>query len=471
MAAIHERGVRDVARSIAAGELSAEAVAEALLERAAGKGDLNAFAYLEADVVREAARAADLRRLAGKPLGPLHGVPITLKDNINTAGMPTAAGTEALRGHRPRRDAPVAAALLAAGAVLFGKTGMHELAFGITSNNAAFGAIRNPYAVERSPGGSSGGTGAAVAARLVPAGIGTDTGGSIRIPASMCGVAGFRPSLGRWPQAGIVPIASSRDTPGPLARSVDDLAFLDGIVCGDGAPLAPPRPDALRLAVPRGYFWQDVDDETQRLCGAALDRIKQAGAQLIEVDFAAVEHVRPATGAIIALYEVVGGLQRYLRDEGIAFDYRHLVERTRSPDVAAILGSTLDPSSAIPETAYRSTVSGERAKLMSGYEAFFRQHGVDGMLFPTTPIPAPLVGEDETVAVNGVRRETFGTVIRNTEPGSIAGVPGLSLPVGLTRTGLPVGLAIDGPKGRDRDLLAVGLALEQLFVPLPPPSR
>lgn len=471
MTAIHELGVRDVAQSIAAGEVSAEAVAEALLERAAGERELNAFAFLDADVVREAARAADLCRASGKPIGLLHGVPITLKDNINTAAMPTAAGTEALRGHRPRCDAPVAAALLTAGAVLFGKTGMHELAFGITSNNAAFGAIRNPYARERSPGGSSGGTGAAVAARLVPAGIGTDTGGSIRIPASMCGVAGFRPSLGRWPQAGIVPIASSRDTPGPLARSVDDLALLDGIVTGESTPPAARRPDTLRLAVPRGYFWEDVDDETHRLCDAALARIKQAGAQLVEIDFAAVEHVRPATGAIIALYEVVAGLQGYLRDEGVEFDYRHLVERTRSPDVAAILGSTLDPSSAIPESAYRKTVSEERAKLISGYEAFFRQYGVDGMLFPTTPIPAPLVGEDETVAVNGVRLHTFGTVIRNTEPGSIAGVPGLSLPVGLTRTGLPVGFAIDGAKGRDRDLLAVGFALEGLFAPLPPPSR
>ena len=163
----------------------------------------------------------------------LHGVPIALKDNINTAAFPTTAGTPALRRHRPKANAPVAQALIDAGAIVFGKTGLHELAFGITSNNPGFGAIHNPFDPKHVPGGSSGGSGAVVGARVVPASIGTDTGGSVRVPAAFCGVQGFRPTVRRWPQAGIVPISSTRDTAGPLARNAADLAAIDAAVTSE----------------------------------------------------------------------------------------------------------------------------------------------------------------------------------------------------------------------------------------------
>ena len=199
---LHELGVVEAATAVRSGEVTAEALAAALLQRAKAMNALNAFVNLDEATVLDAARAADLHRGLGKALGPLHGVPIALKDNINTAAFPTTAGTPGLRWHRPKANAPVAQALVEAGAIVFGKVGMHELAYGITSNNAGFGAIHNPFDPKHVPGGSSGGSGAAVGARIVPASIGSDTGGSVRVPAAFCGVLGFRPTVLRWPQAG-----------------------------------------------------------------------------------------------------------------------------------------------------------------------------------------------------------------------------------------------------------------------------
>jgi indoleacetamide hydrolase len=213
MPAPHELGVADAAAAIRSGALSAQALAEALLKRCAAAAPLNAFISLEPERVRAAARAADDLQRRGNKLGPLHGVPLALKDNFDTADYATTAGTPALAAHRPRRDATVVARLRAAGALVLGKANMQELAFGPTSNNAAFGPVHNPYDRARIPGGSSGGTGAAVAARLAPAGLGTDTGGSVRVPASLCGIVSLRPSMLRWPQAGIVPISHTRATP------------------------------------------------------------------------------------------------------------------------------------------------------------------------------------------------------------------------------------------------------------------
>src|SRR5262249_37847638 len=185
-----------------------------------------------------AARRSDQRRARGEQGGALDGVPLIIKDNIDTADYPTTAGTPALARHRPKQNAAVVTRLIDAGALVLGKANVQELAFGPTSTNAAFGPVHNPYDATRIPGGSSGGTGAAVAARLAPAGLGTDTGGSIRVPASLCGVVGFRPSMLRWPQAGIVPISHTRDTAAPLARSVADCALLDGAVTGGASGIA-----------------------------------------------------------------------------------------------------------------------------------------------------------------------------------------------------------------------------------------
>ena len=198
-------------------------------------------------------------------------MPLALKDNLDTAEMPTTGGTPGLRGHRPKHNAPVVQKLLDAGAIAFGKTNLHELAYGITNNNAAFGAARNPYDRTRIPGASSGGVGVAVAARMAPGGIGSDTGGSVRIPAALCGIVGFRPTTGRWSQAGIVPISHTRDTAGPMTRSVADCALLDHVVTGSALPPAASL-KGLRLGVPRAHFWDPLDREV----GAADGR--HAGA-------------------------------------------------------------------------------------------------------------------------------------------------------------------------------------------------
>jgi indoleacetamide hydrolase len=188
-----------------AGDITAEAYAGALLARADSLKFLNTLIALDVEQVLQAAGSADLLRAAGRELGSLHGLPPLLKDNINTATLPTTAGTPGLRNNRPRQDAPVATALFRAGGMLFGKANMHELAFGVTSKNCAFGAVRNPYDPSKIPGGSSGGNASAVAARIVPAGLGTDTGGSVRIPAALCGVAGFRPTTARYPGPDTMP--------------------------------------------------------------------------------------------------------------------------------------------------------------------------------------------------------------------------------------------------------------------------
>ena len=214
MAKLHDLGVAEAAKAIRTGDIKAEALADALLARAAAQKDLNAFITLEPDKVRAAAREADQHRASGASIGPLHGVPLALKDNLDTADYPTAGGTPGLTGNRPKRNAVIVQALLDAGAIALGKCNLHELAYGITNNNAAFGPARNPYAPDRIPGASSGGTGVAVAARLAPGGIGSDTGGSVRIPAALCGLTGLRPTTGRWSQAGIVPISHTRVTAG-----------------------------------------------------------------------------------------------------------------------------------------------------------------------------------------------------------------------------------------------------------------
>lgn len=463
----HELGVVEAAAAIRSGEMTAEVLASALLQRAKALNSLNAFVTLDEAIVLDTARAADKHRSSGKPLGPLHGVPIALKDNINTAAFPTTAGTPGLQRHRPKANAPVAQALIDAGAIVFGKVGMHELAYGITSNNAGFGSIHNPFGFKHVPGGSSGGSGAAVGARIVPASIGSDTGGSVRVPAAFCGVMGFRPTVLRWRQAGIVPISATRDTAGPLARTAADLAAIDAAVTGQGGALSATSLKGLRIGVPRSHFWEDLESETARICEAALGNLKRAGAILVEADLSDIGKIDEAVSFTVALYETKRDLDRYLEAEGLPQRFAQILAEVASPDVKAVLTSLLDPATAIPEQAYRDAITTHRPRLIELYRSYFAAQNVTAVVFPTTPLPAPLIGEDETVTLNGRAVPTFLTVIRNTDPGSNAGIPGISVPVGVTSRGLPVGLAFDGPSGGDRDLLALAVAIEAVF-PTPP---
>src|SRR5665213_1891349 len=327
----------EAARRLRDGDVTAEAYAAALLDRGVALARLNAFIARDRDAVLAAARDADVKRRGGGTLGALHGVPLAIKDNLDCVGYATTGGTPALRDHRPRHNAPVVQKLIDAGAIVLGKTNMHELAFGITSNNAAFGPARNPYDPTRIPGGSSGGTGAAIGARLAPAGIGSDTGGSVRIPAALCGIAGLRPSLGRWPRAGILPISHTRDTAGPMARTVADCVLLDAVVTGGNAVLAPHAATALRLGVPRKFFCEPLDDEVARLFEKFLGELRAAGATLIEVDLSAAQALNGRPGGPISRYEARHDIAAYLAGHGLDFGFDALVARIVSPDVKAIL--------------------------------------------------------------------------------------------------------------------------------------
>jgi len=469
MVALTELGAAEAAAAIRAGDVSAQALVEALLDRCARSAPLNAFISLDPDAVRAAAREADQRRRRGERLGALHGVPLALKDNFDTADFPTTAGTPALAAQRPRRNGAVVQRLLDAGALILGKANMQELAFGPTSNNAAFGPVHNPYDRSRIPGGSSGGTGAAVAARLAPAGLGTDTGGSVRVPASLSGVVGFRPTTLRWPQEGIVPISHTRDTAAPLARCVADCVLLDGIGAGGAMSLSAISLKGLRLGVPHVYFWENLDAEVETILADTLAQLAAAGVALVEGDMDDVAALDTAAGFPIALYEFVTDFNRYHAGHATGLDFAGVAAQVKSPAVKKVVDGLLG-ADAVPEPVYREALIKHRPALQDAYRRYFREQGVAAMVFPTTPLAAAKIGEDETVVLNGRPAPTLPTYIRNLGPGSAAGLPGLSVPAGMTRAGLPVGIAIDGPEGGDQELLTIGLALESLLPRLPAPD-
>jgi len=470
MPALHDLGVGEAAKAIRSGEITAERLAEALLARASANANLGAFITLDPDQVRAAARKADQARASGASLGPLHGVPLALKDNLDTAELPTSGGTPGLAGNRPKRNAVIVDKLLGAGAIVLGKTNLHELAYGITNNNAAYGPARNPYAPDRIPGASSGGTGVAVAARIAPGGIGTDTGGSVRIPAALCGIVGLRPTTGRWSQAGVVPISHTRDTPGPMTRSVADCALLDGVVTGGPIEAAPAQLKGARIGVPRKHFWENLDQELEKICESTLRRLTDAGVVLVDVDMSEEALLDAEAGFPIALYETVTDLNSYLAEHGVGFDFAALAAKTASPDVKGILQS-LTGAGAVPEAAYRKALQ-QRSVLQDTYSRHFREHGIAAIFFPTTPAPAAKIGEDETFMLNGQALPTFATFIRNTGPGSVGGIPGISLAVGVTAAGLPIGMELSGPAGSDQQILGIAAAIEALLPKLPaPPVR
>jgi indoleacetamide hydrolase len=401
---------------------------------------------------------------------------VLIKDNVNTADLPTTAGTPALAGNRPRRDAVVVERLLAAGAILFAKTNMHELALGITSNNAAFGAVANPYDPSKIPGGSSGGNASAVAARIAAAAIGTDTAGSVRIPAALCGIAALRPTVGRYPRTGslqmvadVVPISFTRDTPGPMARTVADVALLDALIAGDDPSLRARELRGVRMGVDRRNFFQGLDPETEKVTEGALERLEDGGAELVEIEIEELQALNAAVGIPVTAFEAGMALPMYLEENDTGVTLEALIAAVASPDVRAFFELVVGPG-AIPEEVYLNALLVQRPRLQAAYREVLTRHGLDALVFPTTPLPARPIGQDATVDLNGEQVPTLFTYIRHTDPGSNAGIPGLTVPAGLTGSGLPVGLELDGPAGSDRALLAVGIAVEQELGQLSAPT-
>jgi indoleacetamide hydrolase len=436
------------------------------LARAHAASHLNAYIHVASDAASIPSHSADAFQ-------PLRGWPLVVKDNIDVAGMPTTAGSRALNAHVPQVSASAIARLQQAGAVVLGKTNLHEFCFGITSNNGAFGPVRNPYAPDRIAGGSSGGTASAIAAGLAPAGIGSDTGGSMRIPAALCGVVGFRPTTGRWPSDGVVKISDIRDTLGPMAHSVADCALLDAVVCNEPLALSAASLKGVRIGVPRRGFWQPLEASMERAAEAALLTLAQAGAVLVQCDVGINEDACNQAGMVIAFTETLACLERYLTQHGLPFDPVAITAQVASPDVKGIFNMLLEgrgASTVTARTEYHHAVQVQRPALQKTYADCFAKHQIEALIFPTTPLPAALIGEDDTVMFCGAPTPTFPIFTRNVGPGSVAGLPGISLPMGCNDEDLPLGLALDGPAGSDRRLLALAMAVQAFMPVMPKPT-
>ncbi|MEY9534682.1 indoleacetamide hydrolase [Sinorhizobium fredii] len=460
---ISELSCSELASLVSSRTLRAVEIADALIDQVEKFSKTNAFTDFDAPSVRVDAEKADRDLAEGRSMGPLHGIPISFKDNINVKGYATTAGTVGMRHFRPQDDAPVAAKLRQAGAIAFGKNNMHELAYGTTTNNALFGPARNPFNPDHVCGGSSGGSACAVAHRMVPASIGTDTGGSIRIPAAFCGLWGYRPSPGRWPKAGIVPISSTRDTPGPIARTPSDLALLDSVVVGHSEVSKPSMIQGLRIGIPDDFFWDLADPSVFRVCSDALDRLKSMGAVLEKVDARRLLDHHMASTTIIAFFEGKVTLEGFLEAHGVGNSYETVAESVAAADVRSILLDQLKSETAVGQERYAEALNIHRPALQEEYRRIFRDNSLDVLAFPTALITPPLIGDDATVVLNGQEQPLFPTTIHNTDVGSNAGIPGITIPVGLTDTNLPVGLAFDAAAGADRLLLDVAICLEEQF--------
>lgn len=465
----------DAVRQICAGTLSSEQLVSAYLAQAKTKANLNAFITLDEAGALKAARAADSSRRRGGICKPLAGLPVVIKDNIQVQGLPATAGTPALKAFVPAADAPVVAKLRTAGAVIMGKTNMHELAFGVTGFNPTFQTgpevgVRNAYDPTRIAGGSSSGNGTALGARMASAALGTDTGGSVRIPCAFNGCASLRPTMGRYSQQGIAPISHTRDTAGPMALSMADVALLDRVIAG-GKPIKPANLKRVRLGVAPA-FYANLDADTRAATDAALAKLRAAGVTLVDVEMPKLMELNGAVGFPVALYEAHDDMVAYLAKYPTGIDIAKLTAGIASPDVKGtfeglVIPRKLPAANGVVDAkpAYDNAMRVARPQLQKLYSDTFAKYRLDALVFPTVTRVA-LAATPEASSP-----ENFGALIQNTDPGSNAGIPGVQLPSGLgATTGLPVGLELDGPAGSDRKLLAVGMAVEEVLGRLPAPK-
>ncbi len=423
---------------------------------------LNAFITITADYALTRARQAEAEVAAGRGRGPLHGIPIAVKDLFAMRGVRNTSGSRIFENFVPDFDSTVVEKLEAAGAVILGKTNMHELAYGITSANPHFGPVRNPWDTGRSPGGSSGGSGAAVAANLVFGAMGSDTGGSIRIPASFCGTVGLKPTYGRVSRYGALPLGYSLDHMGPLTRSVRDAAIFLNAIAGrdrrDDTSSRRPTVDfvpedgcsirGMRLGFPENFYFERLDPEVESAVRGAMARAESLGAAVKPVlvpDIAALN----AIGQVILLSEASAILEPYMDD------------RARfGADVLA----RLDQGRLIPATDYINAQR-IRRKLRLEFDRLWSE--VDCIFMPATPNTAPRIGEN-TIRLGGHDEDTRLATTRLVRGINVLGLPALSMPCGLSGAGLPVGLQIVGPAFDEATILRIGAALEDSGVTVSP---
>ncbi len=410
---------------------------------------LNSYITVTADSALAEAERAEQSAGRGEELGPLHGVPLALKDLFDTAGVRTTAGSKILADRIPERDATVVQRLRGAGAVLLGKLNMHEFAFGVTTQNPHYGPCRNPWNTDCIPGGSSGGSGAAVAAGLCLGALGSDTGGSIRIPASFCGIVGLKPTYGRVSRAGVVPLSWSLDHAGPMTRTVRDAAVLLGVIAAhdpaDPASAAQAVPDytagledgvrGLRVGLPRRYFYEQVEPDVAAAVEQAIAVLRTEGAEVCDVDLAAIESAGLAFQVIILA-------------EAAAYHARTMRERPQ--DYGEDVRLRLEPGALYPATQFVDAQR-LRRRVVDGFLTALA--GVDVLVTPTLPMTAP--------RIPGPKVETPNPVTRFTFPANLAGLPAISLPCGFGTDGLPIGLQIIGRPFDESTVLRAGRAYER----------
>jgi aspartyl-tRNA(Asn)/glutamyl-tRNA(Gln) amidotransferase subunit A len=426
------------------GSLTATSLLDTCLGRIRERnGAINAFITVFEESAKTAALEADREIAAGAYRGPLHGVPVSVKDLFDVAGVATTAASKVRKHHVAPRDSTIVRRLREAGAVIIGKTNLHEFALGTTNEDSAYGPVHHPVDLDRTPGGSSGGSGAAVADGMCVASVGTDTGGSIRIPSALCGLVGLKPALGDLPTDGLVPLSSTLDHPGPMCRSVEDAALLYDVLLGSPHP-APLTPAAhpLRLAVPRPYFLAALDPDV----AAAFDRVCDVlrAAQTTVVDVAI-----PHAGEVPAVY------QHIVLPEGAAYHARTLDKRPG--DYTTNVRLRLEMGRYIVAEDY---VRALRARRLLGAEVDAALNGHDALILPTVPIVAPKLGI-ESVRVGSTTDTVRNATLKCTQLFNITGHPAITLPCGRNAAGLPVGLQIVGARGRTRTLLQVARAVEQ----------
>jgi len=426
------------ARKLSVGELTEEALRA--IERESPR--LNAFLTVTADLAREQARALDEELARGEDRGPLHGIPIAHKDIVDTRGIRTTAGTKIFSGRVPDEDAEIVTLLTQAGCVMVGKTNLHELCYGITSANPHYGAVRNPWDLQRIPGGSSGGSAAAVAARMIFMGTGTDTGGSIRIPASMCGVVGFKPTYDRVSRRGVGPLGFTLDHVGPITRSVHDAAICFGAMAGRKvAPIASLR--SVRIGIPKTFFFDRVDGEVAQAVRAAAAVASLNGSELIEVPVPDVEAIN-AVGRLLLLAETATVWRRYL---------------DRSQDFGADVLAGIQQGRMIPAADY---LDAQRLRGVLAKEFGKVWERADLLLTPATPTTAPRIGE-LNIEIGGVAEDVRLASTRLVRPFNVLGWPALAMPCGKSRAGLPIGLQLVTSANNEDALLAAGEALEDVL--------
>lgn len=446
--------IAEAARLLRLKKMSPVELTDAALERIErGNPKLNAFITILAQRARRDARAAEREIGRGCWRGPLHGIPISLKDNFWTRGIRTTGGSKILKDFVPPRDSDVGARLAEAGAILVGKTNMHEFAYGITSENPHYGAVRNPWAAGHGAGGSSGGSAVAVATGMGFGSFGTDTGGSIRIPSALCGTVGLKPTFGLVSVAGVIPLAETFDHAGPIARSVIDACILLETVAGkypkgarepDYRQLRKNRPLKIRLGWPKQYFWERLDVELLEIFEMAAKVFRSLGAKVEKVSLERpAESAEPSTN--IALAEAT----RYHESQGYW--------PARARDYGEDVRTRLEMGEKIRAVDYLRALQW-RQGLVKEFDAAFER--VDAILVPASPIAAPRIGQME-VSINGEKETVRSALVRLNRPANFTGHPAISVPCGFTREGLPAGLQLIGPRWGEAKLLAIALAYEE----------